>query len=86
MHDEICRWPNRYFYGGMLQTGPQARDGPLRPYTLLDLKTSRERQEGPSLWNEEEARLVCKIVRLVETEKLRAKLNYGISVITFYSK
>ncbi len=86
---KICGFfSTRYFYGGLLNNGPQDRTSFLRPYTLFNLR-SRERQEGGQIWNDDEARFVCKLVRTVEEERRKnqcGQKEMGISVITFYSK
>ena len=43
----------RYFYGGQLSDGPQPRESPLQPYTVLSLQ-SREQQEGGGIANKDE--------------------------------
>ncbi len=75
----------RYFYGGCLKNGPQMRTSFLRPYTVYNVP-SRESQEGAHIWNDVEARFVCKVVRSVVEEKRKHRSDMDISVITFYSK
>ena len=77
----------RFFYGGCLRTGPQERSCFLRPYTVYNVK-SKERQDGSGqIYNDDEARFVCRVVRAVEEEKkTNGAPQMGISVITFYSK
>lgn len=97
MHPEIVKWPNAYFYGGILMTGPQNRDSPYVPYQLLDLHTAKgmrnRRSSEPnariSVGNAEEASFVASLVKMiVDDQKQRIDLNpkLTISVITFYSK
>ena len=82
MHPAIAKWPSRYFYGGCLENGPQNRESPLQPYTVLDLK-SQENQSGGQIGNASEVNLVVKVLQEIRRIGSR-QLTSG--VITFYAK
>jgi len=81
MHPAIMEWPSRYFYGGQLVAGPQDRNCPLSPYTVLET-TATEISRNGQIWNEEEANYVAQIVSTVR--RMDQKLSIG--VITFYAQ
>jgi superfamily I DNA and/or RNA helicase len=90
MHREISSWPGKYFYGGALQNGDQDRESLLPPYRLFNLENSIEDRHGSYVYNEEEVRVVAKIVRqmlntLKRSQKPRER-NLKIGIITFYSR
>ena len=82
MHAAIANWPARYFYGGRLENGPQDRQSPLQPYTVLDLE-SQENQSGGQCCNDSEVDLVVKVLQ--EIQGIGSK-NLTSGVITFYAK
>ena len=70
------------FYGGRLENGPQDRQSPLQPYTVLDLE-SQENQSGGQCCNDSEVDLVVKVLQ--EIQGIGSK-NLTSGVITFYAK
>jgi len=88
MHPDIASFPSRYFYGNTIQNGDQKRDTCLRPYCLFNLSSS-EKQEQQTVSNDDEARMVEKIVRQVvdilkQSDRPRDR-TLNIGVITFYN-
>lgn len=86
MHSEICRWPNKYHYGGVLKNGPQKRESLLHPYLVLDLKEGATQKDGARIFNKVEAAFVARLTRYVREELKKKAVNLYVGVITFYSK
>jgi superfamily I DNA and/or RNA helicase len=82
MNKEIADCPGRYFYGGLLNCGEQARDSLLAPYTVMNVHEVA-RTEGGICWNKDEVGVVIRIIEAVR-EMLVHKPSIG--VITFYAK
>ena len=86
MHPDICKWPNRYFYGGILENGNENRDSMMEPLLLFDMKGGEEKQWQTSLVNEMETNFVVKIVqKLRQFPKEKMERNLTIGIITFYT-
>jgi senataxin len=46
MHEEICRWPNRYFYGGLISQGATSISTcGLTPYALINTTTPEKEEK-----------------------------------------
>ena len=87
MHPEIARWPNMFFYGGILRNGPQNRDTPLAPLLLFDLKSSTEQICDTSKHNLLEAKFVARLVEALYNNYFKGTVSrLAVGVITFYSK
>jgi len=87
MHEEICNWPNRYFYGGQISQGATSISTcGLSPYTLINT-TTPEKEEKGAICNIGEVNLCMDIVETV-TNIIRTskRKNASIGIITFYSK
>ncbi len=86
MHPVVASWPNKYFYGGILQNGPavmKERSSNLFPYLLFDLPFSKEERFKHSIGNAKEAAFVA---RLARTARDCCGGGRKVSVISFYAK
>jgi len=81
MHDEICHWPNRYFYGGLLTTGGQKRGSVLAPYTVFNYNSPMNTEKGAES-NDGECKLTVEVAQAVR----HLAKHLSIGVITFYAK
>ena len=46
MHPDIVLWPNKYFYGGVLNTGTSKMENKLVPYLFLDVEGEAVTERG----------------------------------------
>ena len=72
----------RYFYGGLLASGDQARDSKLAPYTVLHVPGVAT-VEGGNCWNKEE---VTVVIRVIQAVRDIVGTTPSVGVITFYTK
>ena len=90
MHPSILEWPNRYFYGGCLETSPSVlRHSSLKPLLLMDLGNSYEEQDGKGkIWNQDEADFVTDLTSAIEKNLSKSNQQVGgpktVGIITFY--
>lgn len=102
MHPDISDFPRRIFYGGNLLDGPNvlAPDygNPLRlavttafktfrPFTILDVESSEEREQGgTSLSNSTESNLALHLYKSLYNDVLGAVSKAKVAVISPYSQ
>nr|XP_018899045.1 PREDICTED: uncharacterized protein LOC109031763 [Bemisia tabaci] len=85
MHQEICQWPNNFFYEGKLITHQSANkrsnSSPLLPYVVLSTSCKAE-ADGET--NEEEATIVINLIQEILSRPDTRVMSIG--VITPYQK
>jgi len=82
MHPDIALWPNRYFYGGILENGDLAVEEKLAPFIVLNVESEAVIERG-NCYNKEEERVIIKLVKCLK--KMHGRTP-EIGIITFYSK
>ena len=82
MHPDIVLWPNKYFYGGILNTGTSKMENKLVPYLFLDVEGEAVTERG-NCCNKSEERVIIDLVKTIRDIHGKTP-NMGI--ITFYSK
>nr|XP_060613123.1 probable helicase senataxin [Anolis sagrei ordinatus] len=75
MHPEICLFPSKYIYGGVLCTDRQTAENrfslewPFQPYLLFDVLDGKEERDSDSYANPHEVRLVLELVKLIKEKR-----------------
>jgi len=82
MHPDIVLWPNKYFYGGVLNTGTSKMENKLVPYLFLDVEGEAVTERG-NCSNKSEEKVIIDLVKMIRDIHGKSP-NMGI--ITFYSK
>ncbi|KAF2886144.1 hypothetical protein ILUMI_20029 [Ignelater luminosus] len=87
MHPEICKFPNKTYYGGKLQNAPilQERDSKLKilkPYLVFNLKTDLNNSQEYS--NKTEVACITKLLNAIEMN-FRSSDTFSVGIITPYN-
>ncbi|XP_063172397.1 probable helicase senataxin [Candoia aspera] len=90
MHPEICLFPSKYIYEGLLTTdGKIAEDRfslkwPFQPYLVFDVLDSREERENDSYSNPQEVKLLIELMKVIKGTKKDIHCHQ-IGIITPYN-
>ncbi|KAM3825322.1 putative helicase senataxin isoform 2-T2 [Vipera latastei] len=75
MHPEICLFPSKYIYKGVLTTDRKIAEDrfllawPFQPYLLFDVLDSREERENDSYCNPQEVKLLTELMKVIKGKK-----------------
>ncbi|KAK3926941.1 Helicase sen1 [Frankliniella fusca] len=84
MHPEILRWPNEYFYKGLLKTPDSlstCRMSKVIPYAVLSLPFQQDRQGEV---NVDEAKLVVQLAQVLLDRKAIPQSGFKVGIVTPY--
>ncbi|XP_039178858.1 probable helicase senataxin [Crotalus tigris] len=90
MHPEICLFPSKYIYEGVLTTDRKIAEDrfslawPFQPYLLFDVLDSREECENDSFYNPQELTLLTELMKVIK-EKKKDIGSRQIGIITPYN-
>ncbi|XP_026543099.1 probable helicase senataxin isoform X2 [Notechis scutatus] len=90
MHPEICHFPSRYIYEGLLTTDGKIEEDrfslawPFQPYVLFDVSDSREERENDSYCNPQEVMLLAELMKVIKGRKKDIS-SRQIGIITPYN-
>ncbi|XP_058015439.1 probable helicase senataxin [Ahaetulla prasina] len=75
MHPEICLFPSKYIYEGVLTTDRKIAEDrfslawPFQPYLLFDVLDSHEERENDSYCNPQEGTLLAELMKVIKGKK-----------------
>ncbi|KAM6431442.1 putative helicase senataxin [Liasis olivaceus] len=90
MHPEICLFPSKYIYEGVLITDRKIAEDRFslewhfQPYLLFDVLDSREERENDSYFNPQEVKLLTELMKVIKGTKKDISCHQ-IGIVTPYN-
>lgn len=79
MHPEICSFPNKYFYGGRLESvNTISQRFTLTPYNIFTLDCNQTNTDSVNYYNEYEAEFIINLLKVMIKHADPKKYSYGI--------